>query len=463
MKIYRSSVARFLATMSLVIFLFPVSAEAGLRNFFSGRRYQNRRVVQRRTVQPTIVAPIQATPDVPNASGPPAPVIKSSEPETTGQTLIPNAAAQRSIQARIAAAIANDNVVRPDVQRSVLGQPSQVLSPSIQFILTGSPTNFNLTAPTTPTPTSSPRPFSLISIGRGPAVKAYEEGTPQFQLIRRGPQVRALQEDVPPPPNAPDATDFVLADDGPVPEPEDPKYTPPKLEIGGADAPIPLGELVQLWVKTPDKFPENLSSTAYTWTILPRKNVVVWPDKTRILFGAGTKNSTFIVIITASHVFIEKDADGKITKIIQRAVNKMVQVQVGDGTVIPDPGGNDNGNTPPSLSGLSKQAYDWIINVQVTNTYTVAMRKADAAKLATSFAAIAGKIQDGTLRDVTAILQATKTSNDAAITTRDQWLPWFTKMSEHLQKSYNDGTIKTLQQFNTAWLQIAAGITAASK
>lgn len=279
-----------------------------------------------------------------------------------------------------------------------------------------------------------------------------------FSLISQGVTVNAVQEA----PLPPDKTTPVLGNEGPIPEPEDPKYTPPALSIGGADSPISLGELVQLWVKPPDIIPDNLYSTAYTWTLLPNKNFIVWPDKTRILFGAGIQNATFVAIVTASHVFVEKNAEGDFNNIIQRTITKMVTIKIGDGTVIPPPGGGggnggNGGDIPPGITGLAKQAYDWTANINVTS------KKADAAKLAASFTAIAVQIQNGTLRDISAILNATKQSNDRAITTRDQWLPWFTKMSEHLQKSFSNGTIKTLQQFNTAWLEIAKGLQAASQ
>lgn len=276
-----------------------------------------------------------------------------------------------------------------------------------------------------------------------------------FSLISQG-AINAVQEASLPP-------DTTLSNERPIPEPEDPKYTPPVLNVGGADSPIPLGELVQLWIKQPDIIPDNLYSTAYTWTLLPNKSFVTWPDKTRILFGAGVQNSTFVAIVTASHVFVDKDADGDLNNITQRTVTKMVTVKIGDGTVIPpDPGGGEDGgggggDIPPGITGLAKQSYDWTINVNV------ASKKADAAKLAASFTAVAAQIQNGTLRDVSAILNATKQNNDRAITTRDQWLPWFTRMSEHLQKSFSNGSIKTLQQFNTAWLEIAKGLQAASQ
>lgn len=280
-----------------------------------------------------------------------------------------------------------------------------------------------------------------------------------FSLISQGVTVSTAQE-VPLPPS----TTPVLGNEGPIPEPEDPKYTPPALNVGGADSPIPLGELVQLWVKPPDIIPDNLYSTAYTWTLLPNKNFVTWPDKTRILFGSGIQSTTFVAVVTASHVFVEKNAEGDFNDIIQRTVTKMVTVKIGDGTVIiPPPGGGGGGNgngggvIPPGITGLAKQSYDWTIAVNV------ASKKADAAKLAASFTAVAAQIQNGSLRDVSAILNATKESNDRAITTREQWLPWFTRMSEHLQKSFSNGSIKTLQQFNTAWLEIAKGLQTASQ
>lgn len=303
------------------------------------------------------------------------------------------------------------------------------------------------------TSTANAQEFSLlggnrpVTAPRPPAVRAAQD--------------EAVADDVPPQPA------FILTNNGPVagPPPQAPvlavddEYDVPNPEIQGADSPIPVGGLVNLSIKPWDERPEDLASVKYNWTVLPSKEVVTWPDGSRILFGTGNTATTYVVVMTASYVFTEKDPEGKITEIAQRTVTKIKAVQITGGTgtppVNPGPG---NG-----LTGLAKSAHDWVAMVNASPTYTAVAVKADAAKLAASFRSIADKIQNGQITDVSTILAQTKASNDAAIANRDAWLPWFTQMSQYLQQAYGNNTIKTMQQFEQAWRDIATGLDAASR
>lgn len=498
MKITRSPMARLMVAMATILLVFPIPANAC--NWF-GRRVVVRRcqpvrvfrcqpvrvfrncapvIVSQPVNSGTVIVDPTITPSVivdPNAgsvqipsvitptgqvpqvdetapnSGPPAPVtgfsldgVKSSRVEITPPVPINDV---------------NFNII--NLQRQVL------------LIETNTPLNFQLSTPNQTRPTR----FSLIHLDRGPAVKAAQEETPEsrgpvISLLNLGnSQVKADQEETntPPQPAADDgppqpepppvaADAFVLADNRPMEANADDPYPTPVTEIGGAEKEYKIGDLIELWVKPLAKKPEDLKSVNYTWTILPVVPMKVWPDSTRVLFGTGPQNTTYIVILNASYVFAEEDPEGKIDNIVQRTAVSMATVKVGGGGTTPPTDPTDPG---PSLTGLARLSYDWTAQVNRTNTYTDANVKTDAAKLAASFRTVAAKIQDGTLRDVSSILRTTKDSNDAAIEARDQWLPWFTKMSEHLQKSYNDGTIKTTTQFNQAWLDIAKGLEAAAR
>ena len=84
--------------------------------------------------------------------------------------------------------------------------------------------------------------------------------------------------------------------------------------------------------------------------------------------------------------------------------------------------------------------------------------KIDAANLSKSFLSIASEIDKGSLTDVNSIMNATKNLNDSTIKHRLEWLPWFAKMSEYLQNSFKEGSIREPAQFSKAWKDIAAGL-----
>jgi hypothetical protein len=187
------------------------------------------------------------------------------------------------------------------------------------------------------------------------------------------------------------------------------------------------------------------------------------------LFGTGKHNTTHVIILNAAYVFVERDEDDKILEVHQRSTTTMATVKV-NGGIEDGPSGPDDPHIPditppanPSLSGLARQAYDWTASVDRSSDYSAAKMQVDASRLAASFRSVAAMIQAGTLGDVSSILKQSKESNDAAVENRNAWLPWFTKMSEYLQQSYNNDTIRTLPQFNSAWLQIAEGLEAAAQ
>lgn len=313
--------------------------------------------------------------------------------------------------------------------------------------------------------------FELYSgLTRTSSVKAAQEETPVINLLKLGKvqQVKAGQESTPEPTaeaTLPTVEAFVLANKSNANDPND-QYPVPQINIGGVEKDYKIGDLIELWVKPFDEELEDLESVNYTWTILPVVTNSIWPDDTRILFGTGQQNTTYVAILNASYVFAEKDPDGKFDRIFQRTSVSMVSVKVGSGTgpspTDPTDPPGPPGPTNPTLSGLSKTVYDWTKEIQRTDSYTETNVKADAVRLAASFRNVASLIQNGTLTDIGSILKKTKENNDAAIESRNNWLPWFTKMSGHLQKSYSDGSIKTSAQFSQAWLDIANGLDAAA-
>lgn len=248
-----------------------------------------------------------------------------------------------------------------------------------------------------------------------------------------------------------------------VKKPESPKYSAPVLTITGADKPINIGELVVLDA-TLDNPPKDLATVSYSWTVLPQKNIVTWPDGAKIIFGTGTRPQSVTVILTASFLFTTKDQD-KITDVALRTATTIATVKIVQDGTDPEPGPGPGPGPGPVVptSAFAKNAQEWVASVKTTNKYGAKDVKADAAALAQSFERIAAAIAAGTIKGPQNILKESKDSNDSAIQARDNWLPWFNKLSEALQSANKSGSLKSDDDYAKTWREIAKGLTAASK
>jgi hypothetical protein len=293
--------------------------------------------------------------------------------------------------------------------------------------------------------------FDLLEALKRNAQPAVKTDTDEAQPFKPAAPPAGDKKTPPPPPVQADTTD---------------KYEIPETEIGvtvgakidyttpwDATKAVPYGKLVQFWVKPSTKKPDKLKSVAYTWTVLPKEEVLLWPDTTRVIFSTSTKRQNYVVMLTASYVFL----DGE--QIVQRATQTISMIQVGEG------GQTVNPVAPPTLTGLSKQAYEWIGTIARTDNYDDSKMKMDARRLAAVFTAIADRIDKAQLTDVGEIIAASKVENDKAIApdSRNNWLPWFSRMTDMLKAAYRDNAIRTPQQYAAAWKEIAVGLEAASK
>lgn len=254
----------------------------------------------------------------------------------------------------------------------------------------------------------------------------------------------------------------------------------PTVTVSGAQKPVPVGELIALTANIDNK-PINLHSVSYSWTILPQRETLIWPDGTKAVFGTGTNTPNYTVILTASFVFITKDGD-KILDIAQKTSTQSIIVKI-DNTAPTKPTNPETPVQPPTdkpnipegptsptnpttptepvdteLTGLAKLACDWTNLVIRNDSNQDEDIKIDANSLSKSFINIAALIDNGTYNDVHSIMNATKTSNDSVIKHKIEWLPWFAKMSEHLQNSFKEGSIREPEQFSKAWKEIAKGL-----
>ena len=87
--------------------------------------------------------------------------------------------------------------------------------------------------------------------------------------------------------------------------------------------------------------------------------------------------------------------------------------------------------------------------------------KVQAKALAGSFRGIAAAIAAGTLSDPQKILTETRTSNNAALGSFvEQWKPWGGKLSAELERLSTEGSLRTADDYRTAWQEIATGLEA---
>lgn len=400
------------------------------------------RCQQERSKRAVPISPPASQTAVPAPTTPPTVKASPVEPTQTAQTT-------DDILKQAIATIENDATLPDSLKKKLI---TQITGTHIESPVASQPVSPQL-VPAQSTPIDLLIPLTPIVIG--PAIP--------FSLVRGAPAVKSAQEETVQPAETGEVVANPDAFELSAPHPVDDKFQIPKITINGAEQAIPIGELVQLSVSLDSK-PKDFHSVSYTWTVLPKKSVIVWPDGTRIIFGTGTQTQNFTVILTASFVYTVKEGE-KITEVAQRSTTSTATVQIQGGSTPPGPGPGpvDPINPDGGLTGLSKQAFDWVGLVSRTGTYTDDKVKADAKKLATSFNNIAAAIAAGTYPDVQAILKASKESNDAAIENRNEWLPWFTKMSEHLQQAYSNGTTRTPQQFASAWREITKGLEAAAK
>jgi len=242
-----------------------------------------------------------------------------------------------------------------------------------------------------------------------------------------------------------------------------------EFSIEGASEPYQVGDLIELSIdEKVDK--TDIVSSDYVWTIIPKIDHKIWPDKSKILFGTGPTDTKYTVILNASYVFGEQDPTGAIENITQNSSSVVAEITIGkvnvpnNPTQPSEPEQPTNPQLPPNseLTGSAAKAYGWVKLVTSDNNYSKQQIKQDADKLAQSFNAIAALIEAGELSDIADIFAKVKESNDKQVYNRKAWLPWFTAASLYLQTSYQSGNISTAKQFGQTWKEFAIGLTTAA-
>jgi hypothetical protein len=179
----------------------------------------------------------------------------------------------------------------------------------------------------------------------------------------------------------------------------------------------------------------------FKWRILPEGvDFEVYDDGRKVVFSSGTPGEYTFIVACAN----DNDVDVKV-----------LTIRVGEG-VAPNPPSPPN---PPAPSaGLQGKVVEWAGLVTSPN------KKAEAKKLAESFANVQVAIADGRLSTADEIIAATKDANREALgNSLAVWVPFLEKLQKEMQAQAEAGLLVTLEQHAKIWSEISAGLFIVSR
>lgn len=233
------------------------------------------------------------------------------------------------------------------------------------------------------------------------------------------------------------------------------KYVLPEQKISGAEQPVAVGEIVRLTLNPPSSPPANLLKTSVLWKVFDgnQEQKFFNESENTIYFGTGTKKRTLTVIASVSYLFVEKK-EGNIVDADVRSQLLKMEVKIGTGPDVPD-----DVTFPDGKYKLSSISYK-LANDKVT----VVDAKAAAKNLSNSYRGIASKIAAGGFTKVEDVLAQTTVSNrtalENAMVKKEDWTPALKALEDEVFKLYTNKTLVTLEDFKTAWTEIADGLAA---
>ena len=231
-------------------------------------------------------------------------------------------------------------------------------------------------------------------------------------------------------------------------------FVVPQQKIVGAEAPVPLGELVDLTVSPIKDPPKHFVSCSIAWKVFDgdrEKRVREYQDG--IFFGAGVVPKRMTALVAITYLYVVKEGD-KAIEITTRTVIISSPVIIGE-----DPGPDPEPSAPePSFPearyNLQKKAYSLAIN-----KVPAAIRKGSATAVAKSFESMASAVAAGAIKEVDELLKKTAESNRAAVgANKAAWEPFFKEMQETLYSLYESKQMVTATDFAEAWREVAAGL-----
>lgn len=234
---------------------------------------------------------------------------------------------------------------------------------------------------------------------------------------------------------------------------------PPPQEIETGEEPLPLGELIDIYVKPLDPLPDGMVGVSYEWKVyeLPGgelKPVRVYSNG--VLFGGGLEPKRLLLVCSATYLYATKDVDGKIKNISTESALLDKIVQIGNPEPVPPPTPD-----PDSQFGMEGVVYNSIMrNIPAGRTRT------DGAKaLSESYAqeVLRKKLGDK-LEDIMA--QTRDLNNQklaAAGIEKTQWLPVFVDIRDHFFDLYSQNKIKSMTDFDAVYQEICDGFKKGSQ
>lgn len=233
-------------------------------------------------------------------------------------------------------------------------------------------------------------------------------------------------------------------------------FVVPQQKIVGAEAPVPLGELVDLTISPIKDPPKHFVSYSVAWKVFDGdKEKRVREYQEGIFFGAGVVPKRMTALVAITYLYAVKDGD-KATEIATKTVIIFTPVIIGE-----DPGPAPDPSTPePVLPearyGLQKKAYSLAMS-----KVPASIRKASAANVAKSFDSMASAVAAGAIKEVDELLKKTTESNRAAVgASKAEWEPFFKEVQEILYSLYENKQMVTASDFAEAWREVSAGLKA---
>ncbi len=160
-----------------------------------------------------------------------------------------------------------------------------------------------------------------------------------------------------------------------------------------------------------------------------------------VVFSSPSAGRFFVVLIV-----VQVSEDGAVSRATTRHI-----VQVGDNGPGPKPPDPD----PTPLTGMAKVAYDTAI------AKVAAGSRVNARKSAAAFRAVASMIAAGTIKSAQEVIRETSAQRKTQLgADADNWNDWATEIGAKLNDLSKDGSLKTLDDHATVWLQIAQGLEA---
>lgn len=252
----------------------------------------------------------------------------------------------------------------------------------------------------------------------------------------------------------------------PIPQSVKDDVVVPKQTISGLEKVVKGEPIVLSLSSVSDK---NLTSQSEEWKVyditvkdkegikLVEKSVTKFTSEDgskAIFFGSGVEDKTMFIQVAVTYLYVTKEGD-KISKVTTKTVIITGEIKIGDGTKPPGPLPPDP-SIPDGKFGLTKFVHT-SVNQNMTSGKSVA-----AGAVAQVYDSIVTRIRSKTLTDPEKILEETGAAVGKALKdlTYDKpgWSKASTAVQDKLYELYEDGTLKTADNYADALQSLAAGL-----